>query len=136
MTTMMTNDDDDDDVNSIVNDPDDNTDDNDDGDCNIDDDDDDVDDNRRVNDPDDTLNGGILNFLLHFYLSPGSPPATWEPRGHRDDVDDEGDDGGGACEDGGDGCHHASLSLHGYHFILTALLKNDIEGIVQFPGIS
>ena len=30
----------------------------------------DDDDKGRVNDPDDTLNGGILDFLLHFYLSP------------------------------------------------------------------
>ena len=62
------------------------------------------------------MNGGILNFLLHFYLSPGSPPATWEPRGRRDDVDDEaeddaGEDGGEDSNDG-DGCHPANLSLY------------------------
>ena len=65
---------------------------------------------------DTALNGGILNFLLHFYLSPGPPPATWEfPRGHRDDDNDAGDDDNdGASEDegddvdDGDGCLPAS----------------------------
>ena len=95
------NDDDDDNDDKRVNDPDngDNDDDND----------------KRVNDPDDTLNGGIHDFLLHFYLSPGPPPATWEPRGHGDDADDDGDDADDGDSDD-DGRHPAKPSLCGYHF--------------------
>ena len=106
MTTMMTNDD----VNSIVNDPDDNTDDND-----NDDDDDDVDDNSQW--PWRYIERWNPDFLFHFYLSPGSPQAAWEPCGHGDDGDvgdgdvcdsegDDGDDGDvGEVDDGdvGDG---------------------------------
>ena len=40
---------------------------------------------KRVNDPSDTLNGGIPDFLLCFYLSPAPPKATWENRRHCDD---------------------------------------------------
>ena len=40
---------------------------------------------KRVNDPSDTLNGGIPDFLLRFYLSPAPPKATWENRRHCDD---------------------------------------------------
>ena len=40
---------------------------------------------KRVNDPSDTLNGGIPDFLLRFYLSPAPPRATWENRRHCDD---------------------------------------------------
>ena len=40
---------------------------------------------KRVNDPSDTLNGGISDFLLRFYLSPAPPRATWENWRHCDD---------------------------------------------------
>ena len=40
---------------------------------------------KRVNDPSNTLNGGISDFLLRFYLSPAPPRATWENRRHCDE---------------------------------------------------
>ena len=40
---------------------------------------------KRVNDPSDTLNGGISDFLLRFYLSPAPPRATWENQRHCDE---------------------------------------------------